>query len=260
MDIFDGLTDIFSTLTRPFMGLMFPRYRRSRWRQFRWTRYALVAAYIAPMLGGWLFYFLILRLYQTPVGWLVGIFLPLLGGLACGVGARFLLWHFVVKKQETRPIQVHTPTRAKKNITYPSSYQLSPDDFENEVAWVFEQLYPVQARITGGAGDGGVDVVFYDRQGQMVGIAQCKRYRPGKLLAPTHLRDLDSVRLRSGAAKAYLITTARFSQASFAQAQAWSIHLIDGAEFERLRTEAYRRAGLPLPIQKRPAAAPQQSR
>lgn len=128
------------------------------------------------------------------------------------------------------------------------AHTLSPSDFENEVAWVLEQLYPVKAKCVGGMGDGGIDIELYDVESQTRRvIVQCKRYLPNRTVPPSEIRDLDSCRRRTGVRQALLVTTGRFSEQTQNEAKSWGIDLMDGAKFEEARTAAYRKLYPPAP-------------
>lgn len=110
-------------------------------------------------------------------------------------------------------------------------------EFEHEVARLFNILTTSKAVVVGGSGDGGIDIELRDR-GVRVGIVQCKYYRPDGVIAPAHIRELHSAKVRTGVKLAYLITTARFSQQSYTEAKHLGIKLVDGHHLENMKKKA----------------------
>jgi restriction system protein len=107
---------------------------------------------------------------------------------------------------------------------------LTPSEFEAYVASYFERqgYHVVNVR---DSKDNGVDVLLTDQHGQQT-VVQCKRYR-GNVGEPI-VRDLYGTMIHTGATRAYLITTAGFSN----EAKRWVIGkpiiLVDGAGFVAL--------------------------
>lgn len=112
--------------------------------------------------------------------------------------------------------------------------RLTPKEFEEEVAGLISVLTGYRTEVVGGIGDGGIDVKVFDQK-RMVGIVQCKRYSPGKYLEPSHIRELYTCKQQNNVSTAYLVTTARFSQASKQLAKQLGIKLMDGDDLERIR-------------------------
>jgi len=152
-------------------------------------------------------------------------------------------------KSEMPAYAVDAPEPEPERVLTPS-HQLSPLEFEKEVALVLEQLRPVKAKLVGGMGDGGIDIELYDLETQTRRvIVQCKRYAPNKAVPPSELRDLDSCRRRTGVRQALLVTTGRFSDQTRQDAKSWGIDLMDGAKFEEARMAAYRKLYPPASVQ-----------
>lgn len=149
------------------------------------------------------------------------------GMLICLVGLVAVWGHLPHRKP-------HTPRPKAAPISIPSA-ELSPADFEREVGWVFCNLYQLRAVICAGSGDGGIDVKLLDNDSHLVGIIQAKRYAPDKALSPAYLRDLYGVKCATGVSRAWLVTTARFSNEVRLQAHHLGIELVDGQRFESLR-------------------------
>lgn len=117
------------------------------------------------------------------------------------------------------------------------AYQLTPTEFEHEIARLITLTTPYRAEAVGRAGDRGVDVKVYKGR-QLIGIVQCKRFAPDKALAPLYVRELDTIKRRHGVSVAYLATTARFSSDTRQLARQLGINLIDGAAIEAMRAKA----------------------
>lgn len=119
--------------------------------------------------------------------------------------------------------------------------QMDPTVFEHLTALLFEERgYPAAA--SGKPGDEGVDVLL--RDGEYVGVVQCKRY-DGSVGQPT-IRDLYGTMMHNNAEEAYLVTTGTVTR----QAREWAfgkpISLIDGHALAAwvTQTEADRTGGL----------------
>jgi len=147
----------------------------------------------------------------------------------------------------------------------PSLISLTPKEFEHEIAFILRTLRPgYRIEVTGGAGDGGIDLTIYDPYGILLGIVQAKRYSPERYVSPSALRDLDSCRRRLGVRHALLVTTATFSQETWDAARAWDIALWDGEQLAHQRQVAYARLAkannrpTAIPAQAQPRLTPQQ--
>ena len=122
-----------------------------------------------------------------------------------------------------------------------SLLNLTYAEFEHEVAWVVgTQVGGCTTRVIGGSGDKGVDVEMYDKAGHLRGIIQVKhRTDPTTTIPPGVIREMDSVKVRTGAELTYIVTNARFSDDSYELADKYGIVLLDGVKFERHRRHAY---------------------
>lgn len=101
--------------------------------------------------------------------------------------------------------------------------QLSPEDFEEMVAGLFE-LEGFTAQTTKRSGDGGVDL--YLQRGDSFSIAQCKRYRG--TVGEEVVRDLYGTMLHQQAQGAFLVTTGRISEPARSFAAGKPLRLFDG--------------------------------
>lgn len=119
---------------------------------------------------------------------------------------------------------------------YIDLYSLSPKEFEYAVARLIAQQ-GYRTRVVGGSNDRGVDVKVYDTDGRLIGVVQCKCYKPGAALPPAFIREMEHVRRTSGVAIAYLATTTHFSEASRRLAQDIGIRLIEQRDFKYITAE-----------------------
>jgi hypothetical protein len=101
--------------------------------------------------------------------------------------------------------------------------------FEVELAMVLERLgYDV--RCTGGAGDGGVDLVL-SQAGREV-IVQCKAHK--NPIGPGAVRDLYGAMIHRNASEAWLVTTTGFSRAARDFADGKRIRLLRVRELSKV--------------------------
>lgn len=117
--------------------------------------------------------------------------------------------------------------------------KLSPTEFEREIAWLFNVMTPTKALVVGGAGDGGVDIELH-KDGKVVGIVQCKKYDPARVLQPDHIRAFYAAKVQREISRAYLVTTARVSKQSRREAEKLGIQIMAGDELN----EHYHKAKL----------------
>lgn len=109
---------------------------------------------------------------------------------------------------------------------------MNPKRFERVVAIIFESL-GYKARVVGGAGDGGIDIMAY-KEGKRFFI-QCKRK---ERIPPSEIRDFAGAiqRLNPETEKGFFVTTGNFSEEgeAFARNNPIKIDLIKGIELEKL--------------------------
>ena len=110
---------------------------------------------------------------------------------------------------------------------------ISPIDFEKLTQTVLNSMGLV-AELTKKTGDGGIDIIAYNKQPVIGGkyIIQCKRYN-GSVGEPI-IRDLYGVVCSERANKGILISTGTFTQSAKKFALDKQIELIDGHDFEQL--------------------------
>lgn len=220
-------------------GIFDPDYRLKGWNQSRYApkNSSMSITQLATGIAFLLFFasYMLLR--------------PDVTGFYILAGVCFLLWIYLgvsIRRREWARIQrklapEHPPTQEEKTEAYRplpvKAATLHHRDFEHEVAWVINALTNYKAVVTGGAGDGGVDIKVYKGK-QFVGIVQCKRYQPDKALPPDHVRALYGTKTRFGVSIAYLVTTAKFTAQTQKEARELGIKLIDGERFEIMRRKA----------------------
>jgi len=101
---------------------------------------------------------------------------------------------------------------------------LSPDEFEQRVGILLEDLGWRQVTVRGGSGDRGVDITA-ERDGLRY-IIQCKRYT--KPVGPNYVRDLVGALQIQRADRAILVTTSAFTSQSRLEAKGQAVELWDG--------------------------------
>ena len=131
---------------------------------------------------------------------------------------------------EQDELESESVTREAIQFPVAQTYQ----DFEHEVAHLFNTLTSYKAVVVGGARDGGIDIRLYDGA-RLIGIAQCKHYAEGKALPPAFIRELYAAKTRARVESAFLVTTASFTRMSKREALAHGIKLIDGDKLNHMR-------------------------
>lgn len=103
---------------------------------------------------------------------------------------------------------------------------LSADEFESFVAGLFRKR-GYQAKVIGGQGDHGVDIVVTNLQGERE-LVQCKRWER-KWLGEGVVRDFYGALVHDGrAVQGHIVTTSFFSNAARRWAHGKPIDLVDG--------------------------------
>jgi hypothetical protein len=141
----------------------------------------------------------------------------------------------MLAKEETERISDDNP------LPKPSSVKpldkLSPTEFEREIAWLFNVMTHTKALVVGGAGDGGVDIELH-KDGKIVGIVQCKKYDPARVLQPDHIRAFYATKVQREISRAYLVTTARVSNQSLKEAEKLGIQIMAGDKLNEYYNKA----------------------
>lgn len=113
--------------------------------------------------------------------------------------------------------------------------QLDPFEFEAYVAHHIFARQGYQVINTPDVKDGGIDVLVTDDDGRQA-IVQCKRYK-GTVGSAT-VRELYGTMIHTGAARAYLVTTAEISNDARRWAEGKPIILVDGLRLVQLARAA----------------------
>ncbi|HVO43589.1 MAG TPA: restriction endonuclease [Aggregatilineales bacterium] len=129
------------------------------------------------------------------------------------------------------------PRQRKKAVTIPE------EDIEQEVAWVFNTLYPVKARVDNPP-KGKINIKLFDEQGKMLGVVQVSRDPEDTFLPPTALSSLNSYKSKANVAKAFFVTTGMFRDDTSAQAKEMGISLVDGPLLDAWRKRARAKSGV----------------
>ena len=166
------------------------------------------------------------------------------GGAIC-LGA-IMVYPFVLmalhRQHRDETIEDVTAPLVPTDTYAPPAPALTGAEFEHEVAWLFNTLSKYEARVVGGAGDGGVDVEIYN-EGKLVGVAQCKRYDPAKAMGPAPIRELYAVMHQKQVSVGYLFTTARITEQTEQEAGRLGVKLVYGARLMDMRHKARQKAG-----------------
>ena len=87
----------------------------------------------------------------------------------------------------------------------------TPTQFEELVADIFSSL-GMTARAVGGSADNGIDVKIWDTEGQLFGIAQCKRYKNTNKIGAAQIREFAGSFMLSKASKGFFFTTSSYTR------------------------------------------------
>lgn len=224
-----------------------PDYRKKGWRNSSFAPKNRKKGKDITQLSAAIAGFILFVLYLWPF---TGHFFMTTTGLAIGLILFYVLWVVIawyirrLTRKKVSPVQVEVEPKAKQlqefgeEITKEVSVStLSYADFEHEVARLFNVLTPYKAIVMGGAGDKGIDLQLL-KDGQLVGIVQCKKYDPSRMLQPGFIRELHSCKIDYNVDRAYLVTTAHFSNQSRREAERKGIILIDGDRLNEIRLKA----------------------
>lgn len=141
------------------------------------------------------------------------------------------------------------PSRVMRMKTSHSTdlYSTTPGGFEQRVAWLITQQTGYRTQVTGGSGDKGADIKVFDANHQLVGVVQCKRYRPNTALPPAYIQQMVGVRQTFNVNIVYLATTAYFTEDTKRLAKQLNVRLIDGYDLRHISSK------VALPIQQTPS-------
>lgn len=127
-------------------------------------------------------------------------------------------------------------------------YRTTPGGFEQRVAWLITQQTGYRTQVTGRSGDKGADIKVFDSHRHLVGVVQCKRYRPNKALPPAYVQQMVGIRQTFNVNIVYLATTAYFTEDTKRLAKQLDIRLIDGYDLRHISRK------VALPMQRTPSS------
>jgi hypothetical protein len=132
--------------------------------------------------------------------------------------------------------QVASPARDRqKAVTIPS------EEFDKEVAWLFECVYPVKTKVDT-SGKGKINITIYNDKQALIGVAQASQDADDKWVRPEALKSLNSYKAKANLARAFFVTTGKFTDDTLEQAQMMGITLIDGQLLDNWRKKAKAKA------------------
>ena len=164
-----------------------------------------------------------------------------------------------MKKPVSIPAAAPVPRNTQSILDY-LYFELSPTQFEFEVARMLKAHGFIDVERVGGADDRGVDIKCMDEQGRMI-VVQCKQYSPEKNgVGSKDIQNFLGVSTRYHRAhRGIFVTTSRFTKSAKEVAQGSQIRLIDGAELSKLYTPLLaapprqQEVSIPIPIRSIPA-------
>lgn len=120
--------------------------------------------------------------------------------------------------------------------------ELTPREFEDEVAELLRTMGFTSVDVSGGAGDLQADIVATDPHG-LTTVVQCKRYAPGRTIgSPVIQSFIGMARIHHECDRAMFVTTASFTGPACRLAEEHDVELFDGADLVELLSE---RAAVP---------------
>lgn len=124
--------------------------------------------------------------------------------------------------------------RLYRMATMQGLLELTPREFEDEVAALLGSLGFTQVDVSGRAGDLQADITAVDPDG-LTTIVQCKRYAPGRTIgSPVIQSFIGMARVHHDCDRALFVTTASFTAPACTLADEHEIELIDGEELVEL--------------------------
>lgn len=123
------------------------------------------------------------------------------------------------------------PQDRRKAVTIPS------DAFDQEVAWLFKTIYPVQAKVDT-SGKGKINIKLYNEINTFIGVVQASQDPIDKYVSPEALKSLNSYKSKANLTRAFFVSTGKFSDDTLEQAKMMGITLIDGQLLDDWRKKA----------------------
>jgi restriction system protein len=158
------------------------------------------------------------------------------------LGALIVFW--LAKRSRrprtTQPSARRSSPRVRASAGIDQLHGLSPHEFEAYVRDLLSMLGYRDLRLSGGAGDLGVDIWGRTPEGRTAAI-QCKRYAPGKNIGSPMIQTFIGMqKIHHGADVGLFVTTSGFTLDAMKLAQTHGIQLIDGPALLQLQ----RRVGM----------------
>lgn len=129
----------------------------------------------------------------------------------------------------------------KKAITIPQ------EQFDKEVAWLFESIYPVKARVDT-TGKGKINITLHNDKQALVGVAQASQDADDKWVRPEALKSLNSYKTKANLSRAFFVTTGKFTDDTLEQAKMMGITLVDGQLLDSWRRKVKAKSANPQAI------------
>lgn len=127
--------------------------------------------------------------------------------------------------------------RLRRLATLHGLLELTPREFEDEVAALLAALGFSGVEVSGRAGDLQADITAVDPDGLST-IVQCKRYAPGRTIgSPVIQSFIGMARVHHDCDRALFVTTASFTAPACDLADEHEIELIDGDELVEMFTQ-----------------------
>lgn len=115
--------------------------------------------------------------------------------------------------------------------------ELTPRQFEHEVADLLTSMGFSNVTVSGGAGDLQADIVARDPDGRVT-VVQCKRYAPSrKIGSPVVQSFIGMAQIHHGADRAMFFATCGFSRPTCQLAAEHGVELLDEAQIIELFTQ-----------------------
>jgi len=90
--------------------------------------------------------------------------------------------------------------------------ELAADAFEHFIADLICRMGEYRAEAVGQAGDNGIDVKIFSRDGTLWGVAQCKRYGAARRVSAGEVRDFAGAYMLTDAKHGFFYTTGVFTK------------------------------------------------
>lgn len=149
--------------------------------------------------------------------------------LAVALGVSLLATYPLLKLFQRFAFRVHgIHTRSLALQT--AWFKKSPTEFEHIVAAVLELELGYTAKVVGGPGDDGVDIVLLNKRLAVTALVQVKRYNPKHPIENKEIRELRGAMVHKKIKRGYFVTSSYFRRNAYKYARSLDITLIDGKQ------------------------------